>query len=216
MNHKRVYRLWRVAGLVLPRRRPSKRIRTGRHRSPVATSPNVTWAYDFVHDVCANGDKLKCLVVVDECTRKCLAILVARRIHAGDVVRLLARLVRVHGAPQFLRSDNGPEFIAEVVQEWLRGTGIETAYIEPGKPWQNGVAESFIGRLRDECLNAEWFANRREAAVVIERWRRHYNESRPHSSLGYRTPAEAGAHRALPSAATHPIERGVSKPGDLS
>lgn len=148
------------------------------------------WAYDFVHDACANGQKLKCLTVVDEWTHEALAIEVAGSIRSGRVIDVLARLVSVHGAPRYLRSDNGPEFVATAVLRWLTEVGIDTAYIAPGKPWQNGTGESFNGRLRDECLDMEWFRSRAEAAVVIETWRKHFNEVRPHSSLGYLTPIE--------------------------
>lgn len=148
------------------------------------------WAYDFVHDWCANGQKLKCLTIVDEWTRESLAIDVAGSIRSGRVIEVLSRLISVHGAPRHLRSDNGPEFVSAAIMKWLLDEGIETAYIAPGKPWQNGTDESFNGRFRDECLSLEWFRNRREAAPVIETWRQHYNEVRPHSSLDYLTPAE--------------------------
>jgi len=148
------------------------------------------WAYDFVFDHCANGQRLKCLTVIDEWTREALAIDVAGGIRSGRVIDVLARLVSLHGAPRFLRSDNGPEFVATAVLRWLTDEGIETAHIAPGKPWQNGTDESFNGRLRDECLSMEWFRNRVEAVTVIEQWRRHYNQVRPHSSLGYLTPSE--------------------------
>jgi len=136
---------------------------------------------------------VKCLTIVDEGSRECLAIDVAGSIRSGRVIEVLQGLVAKHGAPRHLRSDNGPEFVAYAVQDWLRETKIETAYIQPGKPWQNGLNESFNGRLRDECLNAEWFTSRAEAKVLIEDFRRRHNEHRPHSSLGYRTPIEAKA-----------------------
>ena len=148
------------------------------------------WAYDFVHDTCANGQKLKCLTIVDEWTHESLAIEVAGSIRSRRVLEVLAKLVSVRGAPRYLRSDNGPEFVATAVLRWLTESEIDTAYIAPGKPWQNGVDESFNGKFRDECLNMEWFRSRAEAVVVIEAWRRHYNEVRPHSSLGYLTPNE--------------------------
>jgi putative transposase len=148
------------------------------------------WAYDFVHDTCANGQKLKCLTIIDEWTHEALAIEVAGSIRSRRVLEVLAKLVSVRGAPRYLRSDNGPEFVATAVLRWLTDSGIDTAYIAPGKPWQNGVDESFNGKFRDECLNMEWFRSRAEAVVVIETWRRHYNEIRPHSSLGYLTPHE--------------------------
>jgi putative transposase len=191
LSWARAHRLWRKAGLSLPRRRPRRRFRRPEPR-PLATSrPNEVWAYDFVFDRCSNGDSLKCLTIVDEGSRECLAIDVAGGIRSRRVIEVLQGLVARRGAPQHLRSDNGPEFLAYAVQDWLREAKIETAYIQPGKPWQNGLNESFNGRLRDECLNAEWFANRAEAAVLIEDFRRRYNEHRPHSSLGYQTPIEA-------------------------
>jgi putative transposase len=193
INPKRVARLWRILGLSLPRRRPRKRIRRTSLRPLPATRANQVWAYDFVHDACANGQKLKLLTVIDEWTRECLAIEVAARINSSSVVKLLSRLMSLHGSPSFIRSDNGPEFVARRVKEWLKVSGIETLYIEPGKPWQNGTNESFNGKFRDECLNMEWFRNRAEAKVMVEGWRRHYNEERPHSSLNYQTPAQVRA-----------------------
>jgi putative transposase len=155
---------------------------------------NQVWAYDFVFDTCANGQSLKCLTVIDEFTRECLAIDVAGSIRSGRVIEVLSRLVSERGAPRFLRSDNGPEFVSKAILEWLEIARIETALIDPGKPWQNGADESFNGRFRDECLSLEWFRSRREAKVVIENWRRHYNTVRPHSSLDYLTPIEFRQH----------------------
>ena len=141
-------------------------------------------------DACANGRSLKCLTIIDEFTRECLAIDVAGSIRSGRVIEVLARLMSEHGAPRYLRSDNGPEFLSNAVLKWLESAGVETALIDPGKPWQNGMDESFNGRFRDECLSVEWFRSRREAKVIIETWRRHYNAVRPHSSLNYLTPIE--------------------------
>jgi len=190
MSAERTYRLWRQAGLQVPRRRPRRRVATGRPRPTPPTAINHVWAYDFVFDTCADGRSLKCLTIVDEFTRECLAIDVAGSIRSGRVIEVIARLVSVHGAPRYLRSDNGPEFVATAMLRWLQSARIETAFIDPGKPWQNGTDESFNGKFRDECLTIEWFRNRLEAQVGIERWRRHYNEERPHMSLGDRTPAE--------------------------
>lgn len=190
MSADRAHRLWRVAGLQVPRRRPRRRVAAGRPRPLPASGPNQVWAYDFVFDACANEQVLKCLTVVDEYTREALAIDVAGRIRSARVIEVLARLISVHGAPTILRSDNGPEFVSRAVLRWLLANDIDTAHIDPGKPWQNGVDESFNGKFRDECLNVEWFRNRHEATVLIEQWRRHYNEVRPHSSLAYRTPHE--------------------------
>jgi putative transposase len=190
MSVDRLYRLWRQARLQVPRKRPRRRVATTRPRPTPPTGPNHVWAYDFLFDACANGQALKCLTIVDEWTRECLAIDVAGSIRSGRVIEVVAQLVSVHGAPRYLRSDNGPEFISRAILRWITTAGIDTAFIDPGKPWQNGTDESFNGKFRDECLNMEWFRNRAEAAVLIERWRRHYNEVRPHSSLGYRTPRE--------------------------
>lgn len=190
MGLGKTHRLWKKAALQVPTRR---RHRRGSRRDPrtlPVTGPNQVWAYDFVFDACANGEKLKCLTVVDEFTRECLAIEVAGSIKASRVIAVLARIIAERGAPAFLRSDNGPEFVAYAIKDWLKQTGIATAYIPPGRPWHNGVNESFNGRFRDECLNQEWFRNRREAAVIIEIFRKEYNRNRPHSSLGYLTPAE--------------------------
>ena len=157
------------------------------------------WAYDFVFDTCANGQTLKCLTIVDEWTRECLAIDVAGGIRSGRVIEVLTQLVSLHGMPRYLRSDNGPEFVAAAILRWLQEATIDTALIDPGKPWQNATDESFNGKLRDECLSVQWFRNRIDARVSIEQWRRHYNEVRPHSSLGYLTPAEyKGKHLADP------------------
>jgi putative transposase len=194
MGPQRTYRLWCAAGLQLPRRRPRRRVAASRPRPLPTTGPNQVWAYDFVHDACANGQKLKCLTVIDEFTRESLAIDVAGSIRSARVIDVLTRLISVHGAPMFLRSDNGPEFISNRILVWLTEVKIDTALIDPGKPWQNGADESFNGKFRDECLNMEWFRNRVEARVLIEIWRRHYNQVRPHSSLDYRTPTEFRKH----------------------
>jgi putative transposase len=155
---------------------------------------NHVWAYDFVFDRCANGQTLKCLTIIDEWTRECLAIDVAGGIRSGRVIEILAQLVSVHGAPRYLRSDNGPEFVAAAILRWLTAARIDTALIDPGKPWQNATDESFNGRFRDEHLSLQWFRNRVDAKVSIEQWRRHYNEVRPHSSLAYLTPEEYKAN----------------------
>jgi putative transposase len=204
MSAERTYRLWRRAGLQVPRRRPRRRVATGRPRPLPPSGVNHVWAYDFVFDTCADGRVVKCLTIVDEFTRECLAIDVAGSIRSGRVIEVLTQLVSTHGAPRYLRSDNGPEFVATAILRWLHAAQIETAFIDPGKPWQNGTDESFNGKFRNECLTLEWFRNRIEAKVGIERWRRHYNEERPHMSLGDRTPAEFKAQ--LTSAITQPGE----------
>ena len=155
---------------------------------------NHIWAYDFVFDAGANGQQFTCLTVVDEFTHECLAIDVAGSIRSRRVIEVLARLISLHGAPAFLRSDNGPEFISHAVLHWLPTNHIDTAVIDPGKPWQNGTNESFNGKFRDECLTLEWFRSRREASIIIEAWRRHYNVVQPHQSLNYLTPIEFKQH----------------------
>ncbi|MGQ5523357.1 IS3 family transposase [Chitinimonas sp. PSY-7] len=181
--------LWASACLQVPRKR-RRRVAGGRPRPYAAASRNAVWCYDFVFDACANGQQLKCLTIVDEYTRECLAIDVAGSIRSWRVIEVLSRLISLHGAPRYIRSDNGPEFVSTVLLKWAIEERIETAFIDPGKPWHNGTNESFNGKFRDECLAMEWFRNRLEARVVIEDWRVHYNEVRPHSSLQYQTPAE--------------------------
>jgi putative transposase len=187
----RVHRLWRLHGFQVPKKRPRRRIAVSRPRPLAPGGAGEVWAYDFVFDACANGQQLKCLTIVDEFTKECLAIDVAGSIRSARVIEVLAMLVSVHGAPKYLRSDNGPEFVANKVLRWLTlEAKIDTAHIDPGKPWQNGLNESFNGKFRDECLSMEWFKNRMDAKMVIESWRQHYNEVRPHSSLGQLTPFE--------------------------
>jgi putative transposase len=206
MSPGRAWRLWRRARLQVPRKRPRKRIATGRPRPQAPTGANQVWSYDFVFDWCANGQQLKCLTITDEWTKEGLAIEVDGRIRSGRVIEVLSRLISERGAPLYLRSDNGPEFVARALLEWIVEQGIEIVLIDPGKPSQNGATESFNGKFRDECLSLEWFRSRAEAKVVIEAWRRHYNEVRPHSSLGYLTPAEFVAtlkeNDAAPASAT--------------
>jgi transposase InsO family protein len=171
-----------------------------------AEHPGHVWTYDFLKDQCENGRAFRVLTLVDEFTRECLAIEVGRSLGARRVIAVLERVFAEHESPEWLRSDNGPEFIAEAVTPWLAERGSKPRYIDPGCPWQNAFGESFNGRLRDECLNLELFACRREAAVILEARRRLYNTERPHSSLGYRTPNEfreasvrAEGHRPLAS-----------------
>ena len=190
MSFTRAYRLWNAAGLQVPRKRLRRRVAASRPRPMPPTEQNHVWAYDFVFDTCANGQQLKCLTIIDEWTRESLAIEVAGSIRSTRVIEQLAKLVSLHGAPRYLRSDNGPEFVSVAVMRWLLDAKIDAVHIAPGKPWQNGTDESFNGRFRDECLNMEWFRTREEAVVLIETWRKHYNSVRPHSSLGYLTPYE--------------------------
>lgn len=191
VNHKRVWRVWRAAGLVLPRRRRSRRLQPSSATPPrQATRPNEVWTDDFVHDACLTGRKLKLLTVVDEFTRESLCVATRTSIKSQAVIEVLARLTRERAIPAYMRSDNGAEFIARQVKVWLGSKEIQTLYIEPGSRWQNAKGESFNGRLRDECLNMECFNNPQEAQVVTESWRKYYNEERPHSSLDYQTPME--------------------------
>jgi putative transposase len=190
MSADRAHRLWRQLGLQVPRKRPRRRVAASRPRPLPAMGPNQVWAYDFVFDACANGQQLKCLTVIDEYTRECLAIDVAGGIRSARVIEVLSKLVSVHGAPRYLRSDNGPEFVSRAVLRWLTAAKIDTACIDPGKPWQNGSNESFNGKFRDECLSMQWFKNRIDAKILIETFRREYNEIRPHSSLGQLTPMQ--------------------------
>jgi len=214
MSWDRAHRLWRAAGLQVPRKRPKKRIATGRPRPVPATGPNQVWAYDFVFDSCANGQQLKCLSIIDEWTRECMAIDVQGSIRSNRVIEVLSRLISLHGAPKFLRSDNAPEFLSRAILRWLQDSGIATAFIDPGKPWQNGADESFNGKFRDECLSAEWFRSREEARTVIEDWRRHFNLDRPHSSLGYLGPFEF--KRRLREETALSLHQPLSQPGAIS
>jgi len=191
MSPSRAWRLWKSAGLQVPRKRPRKRVVPSKPRQMPPAYANHVWSYDFIFDSCANGQQLKCLTLVDEFTRECLLIDVGGSIRSRRVIEMLGKLMSERGIPRYLRSDNGPEFIARTLAQWIRQQGLQMILIEPGKPWQNGTNESFNGKFRDECLNMEWFRNRMEARIVIEDWRRHYNEVRPHSSLGYMTPQQA-------------------------
>ena len=200
VNRKRVYRLWRKMGLKVPQKQ-RKRRRLGhsgngcvRHR---ASRIDHVWCYDFVSDQTVDGRTLKFLTVEDEYTRECLAIEVARSLTSREVIETLAYLFEIRGAPEHIRSDNGPEFIAHALRRWLSEAGVKTLYIEPGAPWENGFNESLNSRFRDELLNGELFTSLQEAKVVTEDYRLEYNHRRPHSSLGYQTPAEfAAAFRA--------------------
>jgi putative transposase len=192
VNHKRVERLWRQEGLRVPAQQPKRGrlwLADGSIVRLRAEHPNHVWAYDFVFDRTADGRKLRMLTVVDEYTRECLAIEVARRLGSQDVLAVLGDLCVRRGPPAYIRSDNGPEFTARAVRRWLARVDVQTLFIEPGSPWENGYIESFNGRLRDEHLNRERFDTLLEAQVLIELWRNEYNQVRPHSSLGYRSPA---------------------------
>jgi putative transposase len=199
VNRKRVERIWRREGLKVPQRQPKRGRLWLADGSCIRLRPeraNHVWAYDFVEDRTREGRKFRMLCVVDEFTREALAIRVARRLTSSDVIDVLAELFLSHGTPAHIRSDQGPEFIAEAVKGWIAGVGARTAYIEKASPWENGYVESFNGKLRDELLNGEVFNTLKEAQVLIEEWRRHYNQVRPHSALGYRPPAPETAPRA--------------------
>ena len=196
VNVKRVHRLWKQAGLKVARaKRERERTGTSENACSIkrALYPNHVWTYDFVHDETHDGRGLRFLNVVDEFTRLCLRIEVGRSMTAKTVVRVLAELVQVHGEPGAIRSDNGSEFTAKRVKAWLSAAGIETLYIERGSPWENGFAESFNSRFREEFLDRELFRSLAEAQVLTEKHRQKHNHQRPHSSLGYQTPAEFAA-----------------------
>ena len=200
VNHKRVARLWRREGLKVPRKQPKRARLWLTDGSCIRRRPayrHHVWAYDFVAERTHDGRPLKILTVVDEYSRKCLALVVARRLRSTDVLETLADLFVTHGAPAYLRSDNGPEFTAGLVRAWLHALAVETLFIERGSPRENGYVESFNGKLRDELLDREIFYTLAEAKILIERWRREYNTVRPHSALGYRPPAPEAVQPAF-------------------
>ena len=192
VNRKRVERIWRREGLKIPQKQPKRGRLWLADGSCIRLRPersNHVWAYDFVEDRTHDGRRYRMLCVLDEFTRKCLAIRVARRLGSIDVIEMLAELCLEQGVPGHVRSDQGPEFIAIAVREWIAAVGAKTAFIEKASPWENGYVESFNGKLRDELLNVAIFYSLAEARIMIEQWRRHYNAVRPHSALGYRPPA---------------------------
>jgi len=192
VNHKRVQRIWQKEGLQVPYRRKFKKAKGSSENSCAVKKteyPNHVWTYDFMSDQTEDGRRLKLLTVLDEFTRESPAIEIGRSIRAKDVILVLEYLFMVRGLPKFIRSDNGPEFIADAIKKWLEKKHVETLYIEPGSPWENGYIESFNGRLRDEILNREVFYSVKEAKVLVEDWWLEYNNHRPHSGLGYMTPA---------------------------
>ena len=192
VNHKRVERIWRREGLKVPGKQPKRGrlwLADGSCIRLRAEHRNHVWSYDFVEDRTHEGRKYRMLNMVDEYTHECLAIRIARRLGAVDVIDVLCDLFICRGIPRYIRSDNGPEFVAKAVRDWISAVGAKTAYIAPGSPWENGYIESFNARLRDELLNGEIFYSLQEAKIVIESWRRHYNAVRPHASLAYRAPA---------------------------
>ena len=191
VNHKRVERIWRQEGLKVPKKQPKRGrlwLNNGSCVRQRAEYPNHLWSYDFVFERTHDNKPLRILTIVDEYTRECLALKSGRRITSEDVIQTLADLFIQYGVPAYIRSDNGPEFTAKSIRDWLGRLKVQTLFIEPGCPWENGYIESFNGKLRDELLNREIFYTLTEAEVLLERWRIHYNTKRPHSSLGYRPP----------------------------
>lgn len=192
VNDKRVERLWRREGLKVPGKQPKRGRLWLNDGSCIRLRPawrNHVWSYDFVHHHTHDGRAFRTLNIIDEFTRECLLIRVRRSLNATAVIDALTDLFILRGAPAYIRSDNGPEFIAQSVQDWITAVGAKTTYIEPGSPWENGYIESFNARFRDELLNGEIFYSIKEAQTIIEQWRQHFNTVRPHSALGYRPPA---------------------------
>jgi transposase InsO family protein len=192
VNHKRVERIWRCEGLKVPKRQPKRKrlwLNDGSCVRLRPTHPMHVWSYDLMKDRTSDGRAFRILNIIDEYSRECLAIEVARSITADDVISILADLFVRLGLPEYIRSDNGSEFTAKSVRSWLGRLGAKTLFIQPASPWENGYIESFNGKLRDELLNREVFDTLYEAQVLIEGWRQDYNRIRPHSSLGYKPPA---------------------------
>jgi putative transposase len=200
VSKDRVERIWRREGLKVPQRqKPRKRLwlNDGSCVRLRPERPNHVWSYDFVSGMTHDGRTTRMLTLIDEYTRECLAIRVARRLRSQEVIETLSDVMLGRGIPAHVRSDNGPEFVAKKLREWLASLGTETLYIEPGSPWENGFCESFNSKLRDECLNGEIFYSLKEAQIIIEMWRKEYNTVRPHSALGYRPPAPAAYNPAF-------------------
>ena len=192
VNHKRVERIWRQEGLKVPQKQPKRGrlwLNDGSCIRLRPASKDHVWSYDLVMDRTSDGKPIRILVIIDEYTRECLSIHVSRRIKSQDVLDQPYDLFLMRGVPEYIRSENGAEFTANAVRNWLQDLGVATLYIEPGSPWENGYVESFIGKLRDELLNGEVLDTIMEAKVLVEGWRKEYNRFRPHSSLGYRPPA---------------------------
>ena len=197
VNYKRVHRLWKQEGFKVPRKRHKKRAvgdSSNACDKRAATCRNDVWTWDFIHDRTVDGRQLKFLIIIDEFTRECLCLDVGRSFTADGVLNVLAELMPCHGVPTHIRSDNGSEFIAQEMQKWLGKAGVKTLYIAPGAPWQNGYAESFNSRVRDEFLEMNYFHTLSEAQQLAAAWRNHYNQARPHTSLGNRTPREFAEH----------------------
>jgi putative transposase len=205
VNHKRIQRIWQKEALQVPYRRKFKKAKGSCQNSCAVRKTeyrNHVWSYDFMGDQTEDGRKLKLLTVLDEFTRESCAIEVGRSMRAKDVIAVLEYLFMVRGSPKFIRSDNGPEFIADAIKKWLKINHVETLYIAPGSPWENGYIESFNGKLRDDVLNREVFHSVKEAKVIVEDWRLEYNNDRPHSGLGYMSPAAFAASCNPPGCAT--------------
>ncbi len=215
VNHKRVERIWKQEGLKVPKKQPKRGrlwLNDGSCVRLRAEHKDHVWSYDFVMARTHDGRSFRMLTVIDEHTRECLAIDVARQLRSDDVLERLAWMMAIRGVPEHIRSDNGAEFTAKAVRSWLGKVGVKTLYIEPGSPWENGYIESFNGKLRDELLNGEIFMTLREAKVLIERWRNHYNTKRPHSSLGYRPPApQTTAQEACSATLRTPLALQIQK-----
>lgn len=207
VNAKRVERIWRREGLKVPQKQPKRGrlwLNDGSCVRLRPEDPNHVWSYDFVEGRTHDGRKFRMLNIIDEFTRECLAIRIARKLNSTDVIDALSDLFILRGVPGHVRSDNGPEFIAKAVREWIVAVGAKTAFIEPGSPWENGYCESFNSKLRDELLKCEIFYSLAEAKVIIEAWRRYYNTERPHSSLGYKPPAPEAIIWPAPSRGSTP------------
>ena len=215
VNAKRVERIWRREGLKVPQKQPKRGrlwLNDGSCVRLRPEHPNHVWSYDFVEGRTHNGRKFRMLNIIDEFTRECLAIRIDRKLNSTDVIDVLSDLFILRGVPGHVRSDNGPEFIAKAVREWIAAVGAKTAFIEPGSPWENGYCESFNSKLRDELLNSEIFYRLAEAKVIIEAWRRYYNTERPHSSLGYKPPApEAIAWPSKPAGSLPPAAQAMAE-----
>jgi putative transposase len=207
VNAKRVERIWRREGLKVPQKQPKRGrlwLNDGSCIRLRPEHPNHVWSYDFVEGRTHDGRRFRMLNIIDEFTRECLAIRIARKLNSTDVIDALSDLFILRGVPGHVRSDNGPEFIAKAVREWIVAVGAKTAFIEPGSPWENGYCESFNSKLRDELLNGEIFYSLAEAKVIVEAWRRYYNTERPHSSLGYKPPAPEAIIWPAPSRGSAP------------
>jgi putative transposase len=208
-NHKRVFRIYQEEGLQVKRRRKKRTAQWRGEKPALAQRPNQRWSLDFMSDQLADGRRFRLLNVVDDFTRECLAVEVDTSLTGQRVTRVLERLRAVRGLPERLVSDNGPEFTGQAVDSWAYQHGVHWQFIEPGKPVQNAYVESFNGKFRDECLNEHWFERLEQARTIAEDWRRDYNEVRPHSSLGNRTPREFALAAAAPSGAGR--EEGLNK-----